>query len=274
MTKLLKRQDRPKGVVNPAAAQNMFRLERYLPEPDLAPWVEHFWLVEWRLPDAVVHVQRTMPYPCVNLVFDLGCSALFGVMTGPFEYTLQECGRVLGVRFRAGAFRGFLGQPVWAITDQTAPMAPLFGCDEGEAERRVFAGVGDAGMVAAASALLRAALPAPDPALERLARIFELIESEQSVTQVRQLSDLVGLSVRRLQLLFRDYVGVGPKWVIRRKRLHDAADQLSNGQSVDLASLAQALGYFDQAHFTSDFEKLVGCPPAHYRRACSTGAPA
>jgi AraC-like DNA-binding protein len=268
MSELQARPDRPKGVVNPAAANRMFRLGRYLPEPDLAPFVDHFWLVEWSLPDGVAHVQRTLPYPCVNLVFDHGRSALFGVMTGPFEYTLRGSGRVLGVRFRAGGFRGFLGAPVHGITDRTTPMLPLFGCDEQQAERQVLGAEGDAGMVGAAGVLLRAVLPPADPQLARLAHIFAAIEEDLSIAQVPQLAAACGMSVRRLQMLFRDYVGVGPKWVIRRKRLHDAADQLANGVEIDLASLAQQLGYFDQAHFTSDFEKLVGRPPADYRRAC------
>lgn len=268
MSKLETRQDRPKGVVNPGAAKKAFRLERYLPEPDLAPFVEHFWLVEWRLPEGVAHVQRTLPYPCVNLVFEQGRTAIFGVMTGAFEVTLRSCGKVLGVRFRAGGFRGYLGKPLQSITDKTVPMAPLFGCDESEAERLVLGAADDEAMFAAASSLLRASLPPPDPELARVERIFNIIGADLSITRVQQLSDQAQLSVRRLQMLFRDYVGVGPKWVIRRNRLHDAADQLANGDEVDLASLAQSLGYFDQAHFTSDFEKLVGRPPADYRRAC------
>ena len=57
--------------------------------------------------------------------------------------------------------------------------------------------------------------------------------------------------------------------MIRRNRLLDASDLLAKGSDVDLASLAQALGYYDQAHFTTDFEKLVGKPPADYRRSCN-----
>jgi AraC-like DNA-binding protein len=132
----------------------------------------------------------------------------------------------------------------------------------------VFAAPDDAGMVAEACAMLRAVLPQPDPELAHVERIFAIIGDDLSITQVQQLSDRLQLSVRRLQMLFRDYVGVGPKWVIRRNRLHDAADQLANGDEVDLATLAQSLGYFDQAHFTTDFEKLVGRPPADYRRSC------
>jgi AraC-like DNA-binding protein len=270
MTQLQARQDRPKGVINPREAEKFFRLERYLPAPDLAPFVEHFWLVAWRLAPGITHLQRTLPYPCVNLVFDQGRTALFGVMTGstPFSYTLQGDGRVLGVRFRAGGFRGFLGRPLHTITDLVLPMAPLFDCDVHEVESRVLGAADDAAMVAQASAVLRAALPPSDPLSARVDQLIATIGAQQSITQVQQLAGHAGISVRRLQMLFRDYVGVGPKWVIRRSRLHDAADQLANGSEVDLASLAQALGYFDQAHFTTDFEQLVGQPPAHYRRAC------
>lgn len=276
MTTLQSRHDRPKGVINPEQAKKYFRLERYLPEADLAPFVEHFWLVEWRLPEGVTHVQRTLPYPCVNLVFDHGRTAVFGVMTGagPFAYTLAGHGRVLGVRFRAGGFRGFLGRPLHTITDQIVPMAPLFDCDVNEVERRVLAADGDADMVAEACVVLRASLPPPDPMLALVDRIVDTIGDDRSITQVQQLADQMNISVRRLQMLFRDYVGVGPKWVIRRNRLHEAADQLASGDAVDLAGLAQSLGYVDQAHFTSDFEKLVGRPPADYRRACRSGAPA
>lgn len=257
----------PKGVVHPAAAQKVFRLERYLPEPDLAPFIDYFWLVEWRLPEGVTHVQRTLPSPCVHLVFDAGRTAVFGVMVDDaFDYTLTGHGHVLGVRFRTGGFRGFLGAPLASITDRVLPLAPLFGCDDAEAERAVLGAPDDAGMVAAASAVIRAALPAVDPAVERIEGILRVIEQEPGITQVRQLAEHTGISVRRLQLLFKEYVGASPKWVIRRKRLLHAAEQLGNGSAVDLAGLAQALGYFDQAHFTSDFEKLVGKPPAEYRR--------
>ncbi|WP_435572430.1 hypothetical protein [Massilia sp. LXY-6] len=42
-------QDRRKGVVAPAQARRMFRMERYLPAPELAPFLDHFWVAEWVL---------------------------------------------------------------------------------------------------------------------------------------------------------------------------------------------------------------------------------
>jgi AraC-like DNA-binding protein len=264
--------DSYKGVVNPAAVGKVFRLERYLPAPDLAPFIEYFWLVAWQLPDGVVHVQRTLPSPCSHVVFDRERTAAFGVMTGAFEYTLKGSGRVLGVRFRPGAFRGFLGRPLQSITDRELPLSALFRCDDAQAERSVLDAPEDQDMVAAASAVIRSALPPVDPAIERIGEILKIIQQHPDITQVQQLADHSGVSVRRLQILFKEYVGAAPKWVIRRNRLLDAADQLANGKDVDLATLAQALGYYDQSHFTTDFEKLVGKPPADYRRSCKEQA--
>jgi len=273
MTTTLTLQDRYKGVVHPAAVGKLFRLERYAPPPDLAPYIEWYWMVAWDLAPGVVHVQRTLPSPCIQVVFDRGRSAAFGVMTGSFDYTLAGKGAVFGARFRPGAFRCVLGRAVQTITNEQLPVSAVFGGNDEQDEHSVL-NAAEAGnehaMVAAASAIFRRVLPkSPDPQIERVENIMELIRQHREITQVAQLAARLSLRLRTLQLLFREYVGASPKWVIRRNRLLDAADQLAHGTDVDLATLAQNLGYYDQAHFTSDFEQLVGKPPAHYRSSCA-----
>lgn len=267
MPDLQTKTDRPKGVVDPATAQKMFRLERYVPGPQLAPFLDHYWIVEWDLRGRPPHVQRTLPYPCVHMVFEAGRSGVWGVPTGTFEYEVKDAGRVLGLRFRPGAFRAFLGRPVRSITDQVVALSSVMAWNDERAEAAVLAGAGDAGMVAAAEALLCQSLPAADPQVERIAQVLRLAEDCHELTRVEQLAERADIGVRTLQQLFSEYVGVSPKWVIRRYRLHEAADRLANGEPVDLSALALILGYFDQAHFTSDFQKLVGKPPAAYRRS-------
>lgn len=267
MSSLATVAQRPKGVVDPARANKMFRLARYLPSAALAPFLDHYWVVEWDLRGKPDYVQRTLPYPCVNLVFDAGRSAVFGVPTGAFDYVLQDAGKVLGLRFRAGAFRAFLGRPAHTITDQVLPIADVFPWGDVAAEISVLDAPDDAAMIASADSLLCQRLPEADPQVERIARIVRLAEEAPGLTQVEELAASAGIGVRALQQLFSDYVGVSPKWVLRRNRLHEAADRLANGEEIDLSELALRLGYFDQAHFTSDFHKLVGKPPAQYRRA-------
>jgi AraC-like DNA-binding protein len=257
--------DRAKGVVAPALAGKMFRLGRYLPQPDLAPFLDHYWVVEWDLQGRPPHTQRTLPYPCVHVVFDRARTGIWGLTTGSFDYELKDAGKVCGLRFRPGAFRAFLGRPLHTITDQVLPLSAVFPWDEAAAQDAVLDTPDDTAMIEAAGALLRPHLPEPDPQVDRIAAILRAVESTPGLTQVEALAAAAHMSVRSLQQLFSEYVGVSPKWVIRRFRLHEAADRLATGADVDLAALAHGLGYFDQAHFTSDFRRLVGKSPGRYR---------
>jgi AraC-like DNA-binding protein len=256
----------PKGIVAPAVAEQKFRLARYFPAADLAAFVEHYWIVAWDLSGQPPHVQRTLPYPCVNMVFDRGRTAIFGVARGAFDYRLENRGRVLGVRFRPAGFRGLLKAPLIGITDRTLSLAPIYGLEGSAAEISVLAAPDDAGMVAAAEAILRRRIPEPDANDVLVDRIIARIDADREITRIDRLASAVDLSPRALQRLFSDYVGVSPKWVIRRLRLHEAAFRLASAEAFDLAGFAQELGYFDQAHFTRDFTNLVGRAPAQYRR--------
>ena len=70
--------------------------------------------------------------------------------------------------------------------------------------------------------------------------------------------------MRGLQRLFAEYVGIGPKWVIRRYRLHEVTARMAAGRAIDWAALAADLGYADQGHFIRDFKTMFGEPPTWY----------
>jgi AraC-like DNA-binding protein len=99
--------------------------------------------------------------------------------------------------------------------------------------------------------------------------IVERIAADRTINKVEDLAPSTGLGIRALQRLFREYVGISPKWVIRRARLHDAAARLADTGHVNLTRLAHELGYSDQAHFTRDFKAVVGRSPSDYRRAAA-----
>ena len=75
-----------------------------------------------------------------------------------------------------------------------------------------------------------------------------------------------GLSTRALQRLFSRYIGAGPKWVLQRYRLHEAAERIAAGDRGDWAQVAAELGYADQADFIRDFRALVGCSLATHAK--------
>jgi AraC-like DNA-binding protein len=79
------------------------------------------------------------------------------------------------------------------------------------------------------------------------------------------------VSVRTVQRLFSQYVGVGPKWVMQRYRLHDAVERLDRRRRYDWTRFALDLGYYDHAHFLRDFRSLVGLTPAAYESQTLSG---
>lgn len=258
-----------RGVLRQAAAGGKFSLARAAPPDDLAPFLDFFWIVRWDLGDGR-HEQSILPHPNVNLAFetapahDPGSAAVYGVDTAIFTRRLTGAGKALGARFRPGGFRPFAGAPVASLSDRVVPAREFFGPAADETARQVVAARSDADMIAAAAALLQAAAPAPDPVALQVADIAGRIIADPGVRRVSQLARLAAMSERQLQRLFAEYVGVSPKWMLRRARLHEAAQRADAGEVVGWAQLAADLGYADQAHLTRDFTATIGVPPAQY----------
>jgi AraC-like DNA-binding protein len=77
---------------------------------------------------------------------------------------------------------------------------------------------------------------------------------------VQQLAAEVGYSRRHFSERFRDAMGVAPKLAARVFRFERAC-RLMADQRPDLADVAMACGYYDQAHLTHEWRALAGCSP-------------
>ncbi|QJC54546.1 AraC family transcriptional regulator [Paenibacillus albicereus] len=104
----------------------------------------------------------------------------------------------------------------------------------------------------------------PDASAQLVDRIVTGIQLDRGQRSVEDVAARWGLSSRSLQRLFRTYVGMPPKAVIRRYRLHETMG-LASGDP-DWAALALELGYFDQAHLIRDFKAVVGMTPGSYAK--------
>ncbi|WP_345383555.1 helix-turn-helix domain-containing protein [Pseudonocardia yuanmonensis] len=243
-----------------------FRLDRYRPSPDLAELVERHWVVSWALPPGRGASVTLLPHPCVNVVLDRGMLAVAGVGRERFTYTYTGEGRVFGTKFRPGAFLPFLGRPVSALTDVTLPAAHLWGPPAVALAASMTGPVPE--LVARMEAFLRERWPEPDPQVAVVGRIVGALLHDREVTRVEDIVERFGIPARTLQRLFGRYVGVSPKWVLRRYRLHEAAARLAEERDRPWAEVAAELGYFDQSHFIRDFGAAIGLTPVAYAQAC------
>ena len=256
--------EKAKGILNQKAGERVFTLARYLPTPPLDRFVEHYWIVRWDLGDQPPYLQENLPYPSVHLVFQAGSSRIIGVIKGKFSIMLEGKGQVFGVKFRPGGFYPFVRRSVAEFTDQTIALTDVFDPAIEALVEPMLTLDDDAAMVTLAEDYLRDRLPAADLTAYSVDALVECVRLDRSITKVGDLVAQTGVSARTLQRLFRQYVGVSPKWVIQRFRLHDATEHLDEDAAVAGARLAADLGYFDQAHFIKDFKRLVGRSPADY----------
>ncbi|WP_345344459.1 helix-turn-helix domain-containing protein [Rhodococcus olei] len=255
----------PEAIVRPDEAAQSIAVARRFPRESLRPFVDYLWIVHWVVPDS--RDQQVLPQPKIHLAAERGRLLVHGVNRAPFHRTLSGTGHVIGVAFRAGGFRPFLRSSVGALEGTVQPAGPLVGADDAPVAAAALATTDDDTMTTLVEDYLEHLAPQPDPAVDEVDRLVTLIESDRSVHRVDQLAAMTGTSARTLQRLFTEYVGIGPKWVIQRHRLLDAAAQAHDGTPVVWADLAQQLGFSDQAHLVRAFTAAVGTPPATYVRS-------
>jgi AraC-like DNA-binding protein len=259
----------PRGILRSGVADSTrYRYVRYHAPRDLAVYIEHFWLVEWDLRGREPELAETLPHPSVHIIFEPdGKSHVRGPSRSKFSRVLKDRGGIFAVKFTPAGFRPFAKAAVRTLTDKTVSLRELFGPQGDALDRAILSESGDAPRVALIEKFLRGRNSAFDENVPGVSEMVYSVANDRSILSVEHLADRYAYTIRTLQRLFATYVGVSPKWVIQRYRLHEAAALLSEGRSIKYAALAADLGYSDQAHFVRDFKGIVGMTPAAYAKA-------
>lgn len=262
-----------KAILKPEEAARKFKLQLYEPSAELAVWVEHYWSLTWDLSGQAPFSQKVLSYPSINVTVEkdngIPFAGVYGVPRSTYTRTLQGCGHCFSAKFRPGGFYPFWRHSAAQLTGRTVPGAELFG-DAGRAlDGLLSASSSDTERVAVMERLLLSLEPQRDESAELAGQIVRAAADERSLLHVEELAARFGMSVRTLQRLLSRYIGVSPKWVLQRFRLHEAAERIRHESAPDWAALSLELGYYDQAHFTRDFKAVVGESPEAYVRGLS-----
>lgn len=182
------------------------------------------------------------------------------------QFDVNKLGQQLGAGFEACDFR-----PRHMFYDATLyRVARLFeaACreeDSGETLRD------DLLMLALLNALSGLEKPAEDrpyglsPAQRRLLVDYMRTRLAANI-RLRELCNLVQLSPFHFSRAFKVSLGVSPHAWHMRERIRAAQAMLGDSR-MRLADVAQAVGFFDQAHFTKCFRRIVGTTPGNWQKA-------
>jgi AraC-like DNA-binding protein len=252
------------GILNPYEGLEHFELLREAPSEDLAAFVEGFWSVRWDLDAGVSFEQQILPYPCVNLSTAAEGFEVHGPGTQRFAAQLTGRGQVFGTKFTPSGFFAFARLPMRDLIDEVTSVESATGRNlplPRDLDARTVRN--------AVETFLRGFAPVRTEDMALTDRLVTLAQEDRSIARAEDLARAAGTSVRSLHRLFERHVGVGPKWIVRRSRVQEAAERMARGERIDLAAMAQELGYHDQAHLTHDFRAQVGFTPAVYARRCA-----
>jgi len=263
------------GLLRPEQFARHVHLERAECCPDLSPWVENYWSLRWDLPPGTSYVSSTLPHPACNLSVERGHLrdevgadpvVVTGVVTKRFDVTIRDAGWVYAAKFRPGGLAALTGVNARELRDTTVPASDVLDPATTNALRELGPDAShEEGKRRFDATLGRLATTPTDDYLLLLDVIAAMLD-DRSLLKVAQVEMRCGVGTRSLQRLFERYVGVSPKWVLSRYRMHDVVTDLDAGYGGSLADLAAKYGWFDQAHFTREFTDLVGVPPGAYQR--------
>ncbi|MEF3304122.1 AraC family transcriptional regulator [Paenibacillus sp. GYB003] len=258
------------------------KVTRFKPAMPLAPFVDCFWHMEGYLPP---HSRElSLPDGSAEIVVDLreGDIRLFdlesrelrfrgSVVCGPhtrrFAIDTTRACAVVGIHFKPGGLRPFIGMPAGELLNGHVPLEAIWGSAAGTLRDRLL----ECGTPAAMFRLLERTLlaaatrpPETHPAVAFALRQFECAPGGASVAAV---IGQTGLTHKRLIELFRDEVGMTPQKMRRLFRFQKALQLMNGGDAAGWAELAVDCGCYDQAHFIKEFRDFSGFSPTDYTAA-------
>jgi len=81
---------------------------------------------------------------------------------------------------------------------------------------------------------------------------------------INSIADKTGYSSKHFIKIFTDHVGVNPKSFLRIVRFQKAIHEIEMSGQINWTAMAHECGYYDQAHFISNFKEFSGFTPLEY----------
>jgi AraC-like DNA-binding protein len=257
------------------------RLIRYRPSAALRNVVDVMW---WSQRDqGEEYAEHMLPSGSVQLIFALHealiicvpgsaphqCSSwsrsiVHGPQWGFFKTGPKPAGRSVGISCRPGAAASILGLPVMELTDRHVSLDELWGARGEVLRERLMAQQDPRSVFHVLESELLAQLqrrPSIHPA------VTQALASRSGAWPHIRIADIQrdsGYSPRHFVALFRRAVGLTPKHYYRIKRFNTALQRLAGANRGDLALIAAAAGYSDQAHLSREFREFAGITPTQY----------
>lgn len=235
------------------------------PSPRLSSVVASYWSVQFA-ESAEPQNHLVLPDGCVDLLFDnisRPSGVIIGSMTQAVTKYLTPNAKYFGVRFRPGGASSLLDISLKEIADTQVELKDVW--------RNAYLEFSDVmdnnqvkNQIETVENFLEKQLSDHAAARSKVQAAIALLNSHDGNYPVNVLSQTLDISRQHLNRIFTEAVGLNIKMFSRIVRLKAVLRSARRAPVEDWALFALESGYYDQAHFISDFKDLTGATPTNF----------
>ena len=248
-------------------------LRRHLPSPDLKPFLRDIIFIESDaatrnliLPDTslvlAIRYKGSVSQTVDSVDQILPLATLSGTRRSPRHVAYSANAANLLIRFEPGGAAAFFREPLNEFFQQTIPATYLKGFSDlnniGERLTNMTTNTQRAVFIQE-FLLTQLKTSAPDPLIHSA---IQTIQRSKGTLHINDLAKQLYISQDAFEKRFRRSIGMTAKHFSSTLRIRNAIDSYSPSRT--LTDLAHSAGYFDQAHFSHDFQRFTGQPPRQF----------
>lgn len=252
--------------------------KRVRPAASLAPYVDFY--IGYRMTGFPPGLHRGLPSRNLTFIVSIGPTIdlvqqadpkqsnasyraiVAGLHTSPASISHGGYQEGVSVALSPLGARTLLGMPAREIWSTSVELSEIFGSDGDNLWEKLQGESDWDGRMMAMNQVLRSRLQTSVEVGSELAHAWRCLVQSSGLRSVSSVAAEVGWSRQHLTRRFTDEFGLSPKRAARVFRFNKAAKILEAAPApIQLAEIALACGYYDQAHMTNEFVALGGAPP-------------
>jgi AraC-like DNA-binding protein len=243
--------------------------EEYIPAIALRPYIACYWSIRGTSGEkADDYIQtQVLPDGCVDFIFTIDpssrCSSiLFVSLDRPMIARTYTNVLTIGVRFRPGGVYAFLNEPMEQFIGQPTCLDLLWKMGR-EIQRQLVEAPDLPTKISILDSILTLSLEQRNhiPFNSSFYNMLHWIYSTKGKTTVQELADKETMSVRNVNRLFHQWIGLNPKQFCRIVRFQYVLQTVLKYPGINGAYLAATYGYTDQSHLIREFKTFSGVTP-------------
>lgn len=242
-------------------------LQWFAPPPSLLPWVQCYWVAQLPLLSSVEFNENLYPDGGTSLCIDFRPDNLPLIHFNAYHQTSQ-------MRFSSGVDRmGIRFHPGGAFQLLGLEMSDLMGTEHDIDDLGISSLIELRETLMVAGNIPQRVWQCDNWLLQLAAQasahrgMVQHLLHQIAVTRepIEILSNKMPISRRQLERKFQLEVGMAPAQIKQLHRVKQARIMISRQPELPLAQVALDTGFYDQAHFIRQFQKVTGQTPGKYR---------